>query len=180
MRRMHLSFPESSDEDRQRLPDAEDHRSWPNPLRALVKRFAGKRDEAPEAEEGRRGLALAGGKSLHEPQVLFKKQTYKIKLSLSAGCALFGLALYDLRGVFKEWEGEAVPPGWHSAILYSHVWAFYMLISGFVVSNETRQPEFRPWFVSSLLVNCVAFASRLVYEIGFQDFIPVMYFPPER
>lgn len=114
-----------------------------------------------------------------EPQVLFKKQVYKIYVSLFYGLLLLALALFDIQAVYREWEHEGLPAKWHTAVLYVQIVSFYMLVTGFIVANETGQSDCHKYGIASLAVNLLSFALRLFYELTFSDFVPVQYYPPE-
>ena len=123
---------------------------------------------------------LSNGDKNREPEVLFKKQTYKVFLSLFYGFGLLATALYDIYGVYYEWDEEGIPDKWHTALLYAHVWSFYVLCNGFIVATETNQIQAVKWGFVSLVVNILAFVLRLFYELNFMDFVPVIYFPPSE
>mmetsp|Transcript_9800 Transcript_9800/g.19253 ORF Transcript_9800/g.19253 Transcript_9800/m.19253 type:complete len:211 (+) Transcript_9800:174-806(+) len=130
------------------------------------------------ADELRSRLSSTGfDRPVREPQVLFKKTVYKVDVSLAYGLILLFLAVYDLCGIYYEWSSEALPESWHSALIYTHVIAFYLLTTGFVVCNETHQHEYFRIAFASLVINIVGFALRLHYEIYFADLIPAQYYP---
>ena len=110
-----------------------------------------------------RRLALLN--DLRKPRVL-------VNLSLFLSWVLLIFIVVDFAAIFRERPEECVPRGWQTSIFFIHIAAFYMLLAGYVYSNEAGDHELIGRAKWSLLVNAVAYILRISFEINFMDFFP--------
>ena len=107
------------------------------------------------------------------PVLLRSTKVFRVYVSLIYGAVLLLLALWDIYGVYQEWDTEATPPAWHTGFLYAQVVALLVLLLGLMVASDTNHKQAMRHSFVSLAINLLAFALRLYYELFAADFMPV-------
>ncbi len=107
------------------------------------------------------------------PVLLRSTKVYRVYVSIIYGIVLLLLALWDIYGVYQEWDAEASPPAWHTGFIYAQVFALLVLLLGLIVAFDTNQKQVMRHSFVSLAINLLAFTLRLYYEVFAADFMPV-------
>jgi hypothetical protein len=107
------------------------------------------------------------------PVLLRSTKVYRVYVSIIYGIALLLLALWDIYGVYQEWDAEATPPAWHTGFVYAQAFALLVLLLGLIVAFDTNHKQAMRHSFISLAINLLAFTLRLYYELFAADFMPV-------